>query len=179
VGEDAGDVAGTSVSSAGDVDGDGLDDLLVGAPSNDEGGTDAGKGYLLLSPFATPDYTGLWTLSPATSYSCGPGFVSAQLVDHLVIDHVAPYAAVSGMPELTMDSSSVQPGLLLGGFTNPLTNTFDLSRTEDLDSGNCSATWGFAGSYTGTDNLAGDFGVTFTGSCGDCANQTWAVSGTR
>jgi hypothetical protein len=43
--------AGDSVSSAGDVDGDGLSDLLVGAYGNADAGWDAGKAYLLLSPF--------------------------------------------------------------------------------------------------------------------------------
>jgi len=47
-GENADDDAGHSVSSAGDVDGDGLDDLLVGAPYNDDGGNAAGKAYLFL-----------------------------------------------------------------------------------------------------------------------------------
>ena len=49
VGESSEDYAGTSVSRAGDVDGDGLDDLLVGAGYNDDGGSDAGKTYLVLS----------------------------------------------------------------------------------------------------------------------------------
>ena len=48
VGEEAGDSAGIAVSSAGDVDDDGLDDILVGAYKNGEGGTDAGKAYLIL-----------------------------------------------------------------------------------------------------------------------------------
>jgi hypothetical protein len=49
VGESAYDRAGSSVSRAGDVDGDGLDDLLIGARSNDNGGNNAGKAYLILS----------------------------------------------------------------------------------------------------------------------------------
>jgi hypothetical protein len=49
VGENEGDYAGGKITSAGDVDGDGLDDLLVGAYRNDDGGSDAGKGYLILS----------------------------------------------------------------------------------------------------------------------------------
>jgi hypothetical protein len=48
VGESAADNAGYSVSSAGDVDGDGLDDVLVGAFRNDGGGTDAGAAYVVL-----------------------------------------------------------------------------------------------------------------------------------
>ena len=35
---------------AGDVNGDGLDDILLGAPYSDDGGSDDGKAYLLLAP---------------------------------------------------------------------------------------------------------------------------------
>jgi VCBS repeat-containing protein len=46
-GDTAGDNAGQSVSSAGDVNGDGFDDLIVGAPRGDDGGTDAGEAYVV------------------------------------------------------------------------------------------------------------------------------------
>ncbi len=39
--------SGLSVSSAGDVNGDGLADLIVGAPANDAGGTDSGRSYVV------------------------------------------------------------------------------------------------------------------------------------
>ena len=47
-GETAGDMSGHSVSSAGDVNGDGLADLIVGAPSSDAAaGTDSGRSYVI------------------------------------------------------------------------------------------------------------------------------------
>ena len=36
------DYSGSFVSSAGDVDGDGLDDILIGAYGNDDGGSGSG-----------------------------------------------------------------------------------------------------------------------------------------
>jgi len=49
VGENDYDQAGLSVDGAGDVDGDGLDDILVGAPGSDDGGSNAGKTYIILA----------------------------------------------------------------------------------------------------------------------------------
>jgi VCBS repeat protein/FG-GAP repeat protein len=45
-----GDNVGFSVSAAGDVNGDGLDDVLVGARGSDAGGIQAGRAYLFLGP---------------------------------------------------------------------------------------------------------------------------------
>ncbi len=59
-GEETHDYSGDAVDSAGDVDGDGLDDILIGAPSNDEGDYSAGKSYLLLgSTIQAGDVTNL------------------------------------------------------------------------------------------------------------------------
>ncbi|MFY0692613.1 MAG: FG-GAP repeat protein, partial [Paracoccaceae bacterium] len=47
-GIDAGDQSGVSVSSAGDVDGDGIDDVIISAPRADPDGADAaGESYLV------------------------------------------------------------------------------------------------------------------------------------
>lgn len=45
-GAGAGDNFGFSVSGAGDVDTNGYDDVIIGAPLNDAGGTDAGRAYV-------------------------------------------------------------------------------------------------------------------------------------
>ena len=47
-GEDTDDYSGLSVAGAGDVNGDGYDDIMIGASRNDDGGTDAGQSYLIL-----------------------------------------------------------------------------------------------------------------------------------
>ena len=60
-GADSSDFAGWSVSSAGDVNGDGFADLIVGARGNDAGGNDAGEAYVVFgkaSGFGTVNGTG-------------------------------------------------------------------------------------------------------------------------
>ena len=54
------DIAGTSVSSAGDVNGDGIDDLIIGAPYSDIGGTNSGAAYVIFGsrPSTAVDRTG-------------------------------------------------------------------------------------------------------------------------
>ncbi len=61
VGERAGDSAGCSAAGAADVNGDGLDDLMIGAYGNDAGGTISGAAYLI---YGSPDMGGAYRLQP-------------------------------------------------------------------------------------------------------------------
>jgi hypothetical protein len=73
----ANDRSGYSVSSAGDVNGDGLDDLIVGATYADPSGkSNAGKSYVV---FGKAD---------------GSARVATTIIRHLAINHKASYRVV-------------------------------------------------------------------------------------
>ncbi|KAB3547907.1 MAG: hypothetical protein C5617_001265, partial [ANME-2 cluster archaeon] len=61
IGEAGDDYFGYSVASAGDVNGDGYDDVIVGAYHNDNGGSDAGKAYVYLGSASGLSTTASWT----------------------------------------------------------------------------------------------------------------------
>ncbi len=68
-GENPHDIAGISVAIAGDINGDGFDDFLVGVPYNDYSGIDAGKTYLILGK--TDGWQRGVSLSEAHASFCG------------------------------------------------------------------------------------------------------------
>jgi uncharacterized repeat protein (TIGR01451 family) len=64
LGEERGDQAGRRLSGAGDVNNDGYDDFLIGAPHNSRGGEIAGSAYLLYGR-STTDWGRYYRLSQA------------------------------------------------------------------------------------------------------------------
>ncbi len=53
-GDTAGDKAGWGVASAGDVNGDGITDLIVGAPNGDDSDLNAGEAYVIFGSTSVP-----------------------------------------------------------------------------------------------------------------------------
>lgn len=68
IGDAAGDQFGFSVSSAGDVNGDGIADQIVGAPRGDDGGTNAGEAYVIYGRTGPRDALDFTALSEADGF---------------------------------------------------------------------------------------------------------------
>ena len=88
------DAAGVAASGAGDTDGDGFDDVLVGANNHDAGGSNAGAAFLVRGSawpaslgLSTADatYTGEASSNSAGSAVSGVGDVDADGFDDLLV----------------------------------------------------------------------------------------------
>ncbi|MEO8673772.1 MAG: integrin alpha [Tahibacter sp.] len=77
LGEQSGDEAGASVACAGDVDADGFDDMLIGAPFADSFGASSGTAYLVYGGESLPFSIGLGTLTASTGMRIN-GVVAGQ-----------------------------------------------------------------------------------------------------
>lgn len=97
-GDAAGDRAGVSVSGAGDVNGDGFNDLIVGASLGDDGGTNAGEAYVIYGgagPFGV-DVAGLQTLDLSALTSSEGFIIQGGIQNDEVGSEVAAAGDVNG-----------------------------------------------------------------------------------
>jgi len=129
-GEDADDVFGASVASAGDVNGDGFGDIIIGAYQNDAGGTNAGRVYIyfggtLMDDIADVVITGTVPNNFFGQSVAGAGDVNGDGFDDVLAS--APFdnsvtgityiyygsTSMDAMPDVTM--TGVNPGDSFGG----------------------------------------------------------------
>ncbi|UCF34760.1 MAG: FG-GAP repeat protein [Phycisphaerales bacterium] len=119
----ANDFSGYSVTSAGDVNNDGIDDVIIGAPyASPHGQNNAGRSYVVFgSPSAWPEYLNLYTLDGTNGFVLngvhaydwsGYSVSSAGDVNNDGIDDViigAPYADPSGCSYVVFGRSDPWP----------------------------------------------------------------------
>lgn len=123
-GEAAGDSAGTSVAGGADVDGDGVPDLLVGAPSNDKADLGAGSVYLLRGG---PD--GVLALSEAYAQITGAA-VSEGVGEQVALGDLSG----DGVADVVFTASASDAGALNSGVVYVVYGpTSGLSRASDGD----------------------------------------------
>jgi hypothetical protein len=121
----ASDVAGFAVAGAGDLDGDGYADVLVGAYGTDAGGSGAGGAYLLSGPMSG-------TASLSTADATLVGEVGGDAAGWAV----APAGDTDGdgNPEVLVGATGQDGGGALAGaaylLEGPLAGTIDLSAAD-------------------------------------------------
>ncbi len=112
-GENGQDLAGLSVAYVGDLDEDGYDDFLCGAPFNDDFGEDAGKAYLVMG------HGGSWNDRYYLAYSMASFYFDRD--DAKVGYSVAGIGDINndGSPDLAIGSLGTSRIFVLYGRTSP------------------------------------------------------------
>lgn len=146
-GESSQDAAGTSVAGAGDVNGDGFADLIVGAPSNRDSGVEAGAAYLVLgsTSLSSTALGGLQLSGEAEGDDAGVSVAGVGDVDGDGYDDVLVGAQYAG--------GDVGVAYLILGSESP--GALDLSSADARFSGETAGDW--AGrSVAGAGDVDGD-----------------------
>lgn len=147
-GIDADDISGRSVSGAGDVNGDGIDDIIIGASSADPNGNNSGESYVVFGStggfgpafnLSTLDGTNGFVLNgnDANDNSggsvSGAGDVNGDGIDDLII------GASNGDPNGNFNAGesyvvfgSCGPNLMVNGGVEFIPNCSDTPQIDDL-----------------------------------------------
>lgn len=182
------DLSGSSVSAAGDINGDGIDDLIIGAPSASEGVDYAGASYVIFGDdeglpnplnLSAIDGSNGFVIVGVESYDesgasvSAAGDINGDGIDDLIIG--APYASYgdgAGYVVFGSDEAWSSP-VNLSGLNG--TNGFLISSVGERDSLGKSV--GAAGDINGdgVDDLA--IGAIFAGTEGDYNGASYVVFG--
>ncbi len=142
-GTDDYDLTGWSVSTAGDVNGDGFDDVIIGAPFADPNGSGSGSNYVVFGKSAFSNYFDLSTLDGSNGFTLhgasrdelghsvsGAGDVNGDGIDDLVfgapLEHSSYvlFGTTMGFPstinsfDLNGDNGFTLNGIAIGWFVS-------------------------------------------------------------
>jgi hypothetical protein len=153
VAESAGDEAGAALDSRGDLDGDGLQDLVIGAPSEDSAAANAGAVYLFYQP-------GSGTLSLSVADSKLQGTVKDDTFGAAVatvgdVDGDGTDDLLVGAPGEDSAGSAAGAAYL---FTGPLSGTLSVASAEATVHGGAAGDEA-GGAVAGAGDVDGDGGV--------------------
>lgn len=134
-GEAAGDRAGTGVSGAGDVNGDGTNDILIGSRFNDDSAVDAGATYVV---YYQPPFASLTAGTQGLLETVGTATVTAQISSTFTSAVTIPYTvsgtATGGGVDYTLANGnfSIIAGMTTADVTFPITDDAIAEATETI-----------------------------------------------
>ncbi len=156
IGEEAGDGVGWTLDRIGDVNNDGFADILIGADGNDEGGSNAGKAYLILGRADVTQWNGS---SPLDLSYANASFIGEEADDGAGIG-LAGVGDVNndGFADILIGAAGNDEGGSYAGKAYLILGRVDVTQWNgssplDLNSANAS----FIGEEAG--DRAGDYGV--------------------
>ena len=145
-GDAASDAFGRSVAVAGDVNGDGLADLIVGAYLGDDGGMDAGEAYILYGKAGT-DGTQFGTAVQVTAMGVTINDGMTTTVTETMVD---------GMTTMVDVEVAVPDDVLAASLIRQVLDTTDLAPTDGfILQGDAAADW-LGDSVSGAGDINGD-----------------------
>ncbi len=126
LGESAGDSSGYSLAGAGDVNGDGYDDILIGAYRNDEGGNESGQTYVVMSDYTPPVIEMVSTPKVATT---GDEFVfnvfasDGVAITNVTVEYWYGFFPIHSNVSVDLESGDTQNGTWALEITIPANST--------------------------------------------------------